>query len=759
MSRLLSSLLLLLVLAPAAAPAQTKTHRYTPTEGVPTFAARPPVLRVAPGDIVETETFSRPDDYYARPGGRWPGEVGPFHVDGVGPGDTLVVKLLKLRLNRDTAVSAVNPGGISAVAADSRTRMLNDPLPPRRYEWRLDRARNVGVLDLPESASRRIEIPLQPMLGRVAVAPAGEESWGGLWPGNFGGNMDAPDIREGVTVYLPVFHEGALFYFGDVHAAQGDGEIVGSGLETTADVTFQFDVIKGQRLAWPRIEDDTHLMVAGSARPLVDAFRIAHVELIDWLVADYGFDRMDAYQVLSQAGTARVANVVDPNYTVVAKFPKALLPQKVAAGSAQRHPLAIPATDDGLPGAGPIRRYDWFQSLWLERRTQWAARREQDRGAVVFLGDSITQGWNERLAAAFPGMQVANRGISGDTTRGVLIRLREDVLSLQPKAVVLLIGTNDIEEGATPDVIEGNVRLILDALRAHDPQMPVVLCDLLPSDVSMRRPAESIREVNARLQALAKGHAQIVPLDTYRLYATRDGNAPKDEFPDLLHLNDAGYARWAAALRPVLATLGFLEAEPDAFVPEPGFTSLFNGRDLTGWGYRRTSDADRESARRWQASSPNAALWPFVDEPVNFDGLAQSPDDRFRAIAGRLVVTPAPEGRKIQQLWTTREFGDDFELRLEFRATPNADSGLYLRGPQLQVRDYRLAGPYRSLSGYRPQDWNELVVVVRGQTARVTCNGELLEEAFEVPASGPIGLEGDRGQMEYRRIRIRPLTP
>ena len=329
MSRTLYCLAFLLVVMPTSASAQPRTHRHTPTAGVPTFAARPPVLRVAPGDIVETETYSHSDDYYARAGGTWPGEVGPFHIEGVVPGDTLVVKVLRLRLNRDTAVSAVNPGGISAVAADARTRMLNDPLPPRRYEWRLDRARNVGILDLPASASRRIEIPLRPMLGRVAVAPAGEESWGGLWPGNFGGNMDASDIREGVTVYLPVFHEGALFYFGDIHAAQGDGEIVGSGLETTADVTFQFDVIKGQRIAWPRIEDDEYLMVAGSARPLVDAFRIAHVELIDWLVADYGFDRMDAYQVLSQVGVTRVANVVDPNYTVVAKFPKVLLPPRV----------------------------------------------------------------------------------------------------------------------------------------------------------------------------------------------------------------------------------------------------------------------------------------------------------------------------------------------------------------------------------------------------------------------------------------------
>jgi amidase len=312
-----------------AADATADVHRFTPTAGVPTFAVREPVLRIKPGDIVESQTFSKPGDYYERAGGPWPGEVGPFLIEGLTPDDTLVVKIVRLRPNRDSAVSAVVPMGISAVAGDNRTRILNDPLPARRFEWKIDRARNVGILDLPNSASKRIELPLRPMLGRVAVAPAGEEAWGGLWPGNFGGNMDASDVREGATVYLPVFHEGGYFYFGDAHALQGDGEIVGSGLETTMDVTLQFDVIKGQRIAWPRIEDDTHIMVAGSIRPLVDAFRIAHVELIQWLVDDYGFDKMEAYQVVSQAGVTRVANVVDPNYTVVAKFPKSALPPKV----------------------------------------------------------------------------------------------------------------------------------------------------------------------------------------------------------------------------------------------------------------------------------------------------------------------------------------------------------------------------------------------------------------------------------------------
>ena len=212
-------------------------------------------------------------------------------------------------------MSAVNPTGISAVAGDSRTRMINDPLPARRFVWRLDRPRNVGILDLPNSASKSIEMPLKPMLGRMAVAPAGAEAFGGLWPGNFGGNMDAADAREGTTVFLPIFHDGAYFYFGDGHALQGDGEICGSGLETTMDVTFEFDVIKGRRIRWPRMEDADDIMVVGSARPLVDAFRIAQVELIEWLVDEYGFEKLEAYQVVSQGGHSRIANVVDPNYT------------------------------------------------------------------------------------------------------------------------------------------------------------------------------------------------------------------------------------------------------------------------------------------------------------------------------------------------------------------------------------------------------------------------------------------------------------
>jgi len=161
---------------------------------------------------------------------------------------------------------------------------------------------------------------------------------------------------------------------------------------------------------------------------------------------------------------------------------------------------------------------------------------------------------------------------------------------------------------------------------------------------------------------------------------------------------------------------------------EPGYISLFNGHDLTGWGYGTNS----------------------------FEGKTQTDDGRYSASNGVLTVHPR-EPRLVQKLWTTREFPKNFHLKLEFRAEVNADSGLFLRGPQLQVRDYLVAGPYKQLKKYKPQDWNEIDVLVKDNVARCVCNGELLEEALKLPPTGPIGLEADRGQMEYRHIRLKEL--
>ena len=183
----------------------------------------------------------------------------------------------------------------------------------------------------------------------------------------------------------------------------------------------------------------------------------------------------------------------------------------------------------------------------------------------------------------------------------------------------------------------------------------------------------------------------------------------------------------------VLSLIGILAismtrvtAVADDFKLEPGYMMLFNGVDLTGWGYR-TND---------------------------FNGKKASDDGRYSAADGILTVHPRTP-RLIQKIWTTCEFSNDFNLRLEFRAETNADSGIYIRQPQLQCRDYLVAGPYKDLKRYKPQDWNQIEITVTNGIAFCTCNGELLTNALPVPATGPIGFEGDRGQMEYRRVRLK----
>jgi lysophospholipase L1-like esterase/poly(3-hydroxybutyrate) depolymerase len=219
-------------------------------------------------------------------------------------------------------------------------------------------------------------------------------------------------------------------------------------------------------------------------------------------------------------------------------------------------PLAQPPSSE-FPGEGPVQPGIWFRGLWQEKRAAWSKNRERDQGAVVFLGDSITQGWGS-LANDFPKFRVANRGISGDTTRGVRYRLKGDVLDLEPKAVVLLIGTNDIGLGATPESVATNVQALIRELRAGSAPLPIIVCKVMPSDASKQRPADKIRRLNELVdQALAEAKdAHVFRVDTFSIFADENGNAKKEEFPDLLHPNAAGYARWRGALEPVFEKLG-----------------------------------------------------------------------------------------------------------------------------------------------------------------------------------------------------------
>ena len=305
-------------------PVSAEVHHFKAVQGSQTYAVREPILRIKPGDILETNTLY--SDFFTEKDGPWPGEVGPIYVEGATPNDTLVVKIIKIYPNIGTGRSGTSKV-YGSLTATHTTPMLHDPVPEKKFIWKIDAQKMTATLDLPNSRMKQIQVRLIPMLGRLATAPSGDQAVLGSVPFNFGGNMDTSDACEGAIVYLPIFHEGAYFYFGDVHALQGDGEITGSGIETSADITLQIDLIKDKKIEWPRLENDEFIMVAGSIRPLMDAFRIAHVEMVKWLESDYGFDQWEALQLLSQVGSARVANVVDPNYTIVAKFPKKYLPK------------------------------------------------------------------------------------------------------------------------------------------------------------------------------------------------------------------------------------------------------------------------------------------------------------------------------------------------------------------------------------------------------------------------------------------------
>lgn len=315
-------------------------HHFEPKKFHTTFGRNEPALVVKSGDTIVVETrdsggkdkngaplpdtmrpFTDGFEYY-------PGNplIGPIYVEDAEPSDALAVHIEKISLNSTAAWSGIRPNFGSLTGEQLARRMLlNDPIERRIFDWKLDLAKHIAIFEPTASRAKRIELPLHPFIGSIGVAPRYGRVETSLTPGEYGGNMDCVETCEGTTLYLPVWARGAYLEYGDVHAAQGDGEICGSGLETTAEVTVQVAVRKGWLISWPRLENADYIMTAGSVQSLIDAVRVAQVELLDWLVNDYGFDKWEGWQVLSQAGTMRIGNIVDPNLTVVAKFPKALL--------------------------------------------------------------------------------------------------------------------------------------------------------------------------------------------------------------------------------------------------------------------------------------------------------------------------------------------------------------------------------------------------------------------------------------------------
>lgn len=282
-----------------------------------------PIASVVPGETVVLYTedaftgrIRGPEDLPSRVlDERLNPQTGPIYIEGAEPGDTLAVRIESIEPTRDWAVSCFVPffGGLTGTAT---TALLHDALEERLYFYTL--------ADGKLTCGDRLQFPWRPFLGTLGTAPR-LEAVSALTPHAHGGNMDVRDTCPGHTVYLPVNVPGALFFTGDAHANQGDGELCGVALEITAKVTLTFDVIKDRAIAWPRIESSERIMVVGSARPMEDAARIAYRELIDWIVADYGFDRLDAYQLLTQAGSLYVGNMVDTYYSLVAGIEKSYL--------------------------------------------------------------------------------------------------------------------------------------------------------------------------------------------------------------------------------------------------------------------------------------------------------------------------------------------------------------------------------------------------------------------------------------------------
>jgi len=322
---------------------------FTPTfeEFAYSFGGAAPIMRVTPGTAlqlwtedafnnalrsVDDRSAEKVDLRYVNP------QTGPFYVEGAEVGDTLALHLVSLTPARDWGASATIPffGGLTST---DRTASLQEPLPDVTWIYHVDTARQTVGFQA-RFGDFAVELPLEPMLGTVGVAPPGGEVRGSLVPERFGGNMDTPQMRAGTTCFLAVNVPGALFSIGDGHYRQGEGEACGTAVEGAMTTVLIVDLIKAAEAAapaWPRLEDDTHWMAVGSSRPMEDSWRIAQIEMVRWFEGLYGLHQMDAYQLLSQLTEVPVANVVDANFSVVVKARKSLLPAADAfAGSHRR---------------------------------------------------------------------------------------------------------------------------------------------------------------------------------------------------------------------------------------------------------------------------------------------------------------------------------------------------------------------------------------------------------------------------------------
>jgi acetamidase/formamidase len=308
-----------------------------------TFGGATPVFELPPRSLLRTSTLDcfagrvrTADDRssvvcdprYLNP------QTGPFFVPGARPGDTLAVHLVSVEPREDWGVSTTVPL-FGALTSTNLTASLQPALPELTWIYRLDRAAGLAHFTA-RDGDVELALPMNPMHGTMGVAPPLGEVRSSLTPGAWGGNMDTPELRAGVTAFFGVNVEGAAMSLGDGHARQGEGEACGVAIECAMDTSLMVDVVPGTYVAWPRLESDTHVMTTGSSRPLEDAFRIAHTEMVHWVSELLGLSTMDSYQLVSQIAESPIANVVDTTYTAVCKVSKDLIGNPLAMGGTHR---------------------------------------------------------------------------------------------------------------------------------------------------------------------------------------------------------------------------------------------------------------------------------------------------------------------------------------------------------------------------------------------------------------------------------------
>lgn len=298
------------------------THTFKPDHYFNTIGNHPPVMSIAPGDTVITTIIDSlgMDATGEKVMSGYNPQTGPFFVEGAEPGDTLVVHIDRLIPNRDSGWTGASLA-TNVVDPDFVRELPSLP----RYNWRIDHENRTATPEIPIPGLERFVIPWEPMLGCFGVAAKDGQAISTATSAEHGGNMDYRGFGEGTTVYFPVFEPGALLHVGDGHAAQGDGEIVGTGIEISMDIQFTVDLRKGKTIGWPRGEHEHAIFTAGNARPLDQALQHATTEMARWLQEDYGLDLVAASAILGQCVEYDIGNVFDPAYTVICKMPKKIL--------------------------------------------------------------------------------------------------------------------------------------------------------------------------------------------------------------------------------------------------------------------------------------------------------------------------------------------------------------------------------------------------------------------------------------------------